>query len=1779
MKKYGNRYLVQRVISMDSMGKTLEVVDEKTSQKRKFRIFNRDIPFAASDRFLDDFLFYSRVRHCNILRNYRFDVVDNSKADSDNLQYYYTSEYVDETKRLDYRILSLEERLCVLECAIRAICYLNFMGIVYGRLTFENVFIIRKEDGSIDVKLNDLASIVAMREGGVLESAGSKFVVSGRELNQLTPKADIFSLAKMSYYLFTGCDYEKDSIDFMSLQGVDERFADLIALSTHVDPDKRPESVLDFWRALVPVLGISIDFTDKEYYENIHFSGAFVAHFKNRDTLIENTYDFFAGKFDRSAVFVRSREGMGKSRFLLEIRHRLKIAGLSTHFVAGEKGEKGEYPTFARLLRSVLSIHPLHSANIERLGADLLHLVPEYSEVWGVKPSGESNPGLLENRIIARSLSHLGELAAYSNTVFMIDDVDALNENELDLLAAIIKIERDKSPFLILSVNDMPAQLQEWDITDEYYQIELEPFNYNDTVKYLKQILNIGDVAKLIARAMNGLCHGNPRIIEKSVGHLYQTGKIVMSEDRKWEILALDFSIGEEEKQDLGLGDIDEVISKLSDDAHRILKLLSVYSQKVDVFFAIMFSGMTGKVFLKAMEELLNSKIILKTTSDWGNYYEFSDYRLINLIYQGIDKEEKLALHARSALTYETQLDDLEEAEFDSYVYHLILSDQKDKALDALVKKAESLKKQKLFAQALEYYEYALSINDIDEDTQKYLHILNNMAVINYRIGEVGPAEHYFNMLSLLARDREFYKLEVEAYVKLTYIYLMQGRTDVAQQKYDFLDLRSKSVDDDKIYIDRMFLEIRLLEAMYDFNPIPDLADELYKEAKRKGFPLYCGLALIEKARKHIVDSETDLAINCLLEAESLIIESTYERHLVEVYRLLGKIYVRYYSDASTATKYLDRALELAEKVNMFWETSMVLIDVGYLKQHLGFFDEAKSLYVEAERNASRASQSRALMLASVRMAEICIDTEDFESAKQQLDKYEDLFEENKHSKNKEYYYYFLLIKTKLFLEFRVLPFVETMVSKIKDEGLAHLSPLAKFKFFLLSSEYSYIISAATGADFDANSLRNIKLVAVTKDELILLKRFLLDLAITSYTDKRMSVFELSSQMLGELKLGDESTDVAIKCELVNSLKRGSIETVRPYAEDIAYGSLPYSWRIFCILADLLYENSDKVSALAHYIEAAALFFGKVYRISYGYRAGKMKIEHTGNRVVSRILDLGEELYGCRTEYSKSGELDKGFIFSNRLKNNILKDRKFQTQVKKNNDKKHGLSIQNWQSLIAQMDDETKNNVERLIVFLTQYTMAQYGAIMLVDENGEVVETMSTDAYYKTPSVLDYVSRMRTNRSDYEYVEKSNILHNLDWHSDKSILVFAIYLKEDDSRVFTRRTEDQNSLSRRLLAYVYLEASREINNINIRRYKNIKKYEGLCSLIINEYNVTKNATIDKLTGTYVRSYVQSRMQKLAERSDPNKWCYSVLMLDIDHFKDVNDNYGHRRGDEVLSGLGAVLKDSVRKTDIVGRYGGEEFIVILVNAPKSYALPIAEKVRAAVEKARLLGDDRELTISIGSSSYPNDGKQLDTLIENADKALYYSKNNGRNRVSAYDVNMSKSSMRYDRLAGIMTPNASENSRRMKAVLDVIAVIASDDSLEEKLRICLGIALDIVEGIEACVIMPDFKAIYSRRINDEKLYTKTSLSKTASKSIVSSKEDGAYVNWEDEDKASTGYKTPNWKTYAISSLKKDGSNYGRLFVWSTIRNKEYSYNDYSFLAGISPLVATVLVDHGK
>jgi diguanylate cyclase (GGDEF)-like protein len=222
--------------------------------------------------------------------------------------------------------------------------------------------------------------------------------------------------------------------------------------------------------------------------------------------------------------------------------------------------------------------------------------------------------------------------------------------------------------------------------------------------------------------------------------------------------------------------------------------------------------------------------------------------------------------------------------------------------------------------------------------------------------------------------------------------------------------------------------------------------------------------------------------------------------------------------------------------------------------------------------------------------------------------------------------------------------------------------------------------------------------------------------------------------------------------------------------------------------------------------------------------------------------------------------------------------------------------------------------------------------------------------------------------------------------------------------------ESETSFVRSIACIPMVVYNDVIGVINVTNKKNGKEFVNQdlkmlnavadqAAAAVNKAQLWDMAVTDSLTGLYVRRYFLIKLNEEIHRAERFDKIISVIMADLDNFKDINDTYGHAAGDRALEAISHFLQKNIRDVDTIARYGGEEFVMLIPDADQDAAFSLAERLREELAKVRL-ENMPPITVSFGIASFPVDGQNVEDLIKKADAAMYAAKRNGRNSSVKY-----------------------------------------------------------------------------------------------------------------------------------------------------------------------------------
>lgn len=274
-----------------------------------------------------------------------------------------------------------------------------------------------------------------------------------------------------------------------------------------------------------------------------------------------------------------------------------------------------------------------------------------------------------------------------------------------------------------------------------------------------------------------------------------------------------------------------------------------------------------------------------------------------------------------------------------------------------------------------------------------------------------------------------------------------------------------------------------------------------------------------------------------------------------------------------------------------------------------------------------------------------------------------------------------------------------------------------------------------------------------------------------------------------------------------------------------------------------------------------------------------------------------------------------------------------------------------------------------------------------------------------------------------------------------------------------------------VLGAIYLDSTSPVRSLDKADLKLLEMVGAQAAIALYNARLRHEASTDPLTGLlnrgFMRQVIDDELKQAREHGEP----VGLLLLDLDHFKRINDSYGHDVGDEVLKRAAQRIRRTIRRDDHAARWGGEEFLVLLPRSDLQGAMTVAEKIARAI-KGQPIGEQQvRITVSIGVSLFPDHGENQAQLIKHADQALYAAKNSGRDRVLVFHPELDHPGHRSDPFESLFDRDAARTQRNLKALFDTIDLLRSSGDPEEILAGTLDNVCDLTRARRALLVVSE------------------------------------------------------------------------------------------------------------
>jgi len=390
---------------------------------------------------------------------------------------------------------------------------------------------------------------------------------------------------------------------------------------------------------------------------------------------------------------------------------------------------------------------------------------------------------------------------------------------------------------------------------------------------------------------------------------------------------------------------------------------------------------------------------------------------------------------------------------------------------------------------------------------------------------------------------------------------------------------------------------------------------------------------------------------------------------------------------------------------------------------------------------------------------------------------------------------------------------------------------------------------------------------------------------------------------------------------------------------------------------------------------------------------------------VLAIISLGSKKSGQPFTNSEMIFLDKIIQYISPIINKFQKLKEKESSLSYLQKTLHNISILYNIGQAMNFIDDLKRLIQIILAKAIQTIGAEKGSLMLYDSG---TEELVIKVVYGLPD-KEVEDKINEGLIECTKIKVGEGIAGEAFAHKKAIIT---NLGSNDPRFFQSDLSNVHSLL--CLPLIVKDEAIGVINISNKKDKNLFNQDDLdfmgalanqAAIAISNAQLYKLAITDSLTKLYIRRHFEYLLDNELRRSHRYKHQMTLLMMDIDNFKSINDTYGHQIGDEMLKHIAEVILNTLRKIDMPSRYGGEEFAVILPETHKDNAKRIAERLRKKIANIIIRTKDKQEvcpTISIGIASYPLDTEDRSDVIGFADKALYFAKSSGKNCVAEYTL---------------------------------------------------------------------------------------------------------------------------------------------------------------------------------
>lgn len=1716
-----------------------------------------------------------------------------------NKNYYYASAFLKNSKKLcSIKFKNKEKILDVFVKLCQMLNYLDVQGCIYNSLNDDSIYYNEEED--IIVFKDMLSAELTKYEFNEEQENREIFNLCKKNNDEDTLSVQVYSLGII--LLMLCLKSKKVEINSKNLEiivkNIDGSYSNNLYLQKNIDEDiyniiknmiqldkrNRYNNITDVILEINKVYNKNFKPYKKELLEKLNFNTRLVGRSEQVEKIVKLCESM--NKYERidKIVAVHGESGVGKTRFLKHLEYILNLKNFTVY--------SNLYTTKKSnaLLYILKNIASNASEDLILKYGDILNIfIPNFTSKYNIEITENDLKNKDKVKVINEVIKFICEVTRDKPAIIIIDNLHYEDEQTLNFfIYSLNKYNKENNVLIIFSycdgeckknkkfidfLNKIKANIQNG------LKIRLSDFNENETDEMISNVLCKRYVSNAFTQIIYNNTHGNPLFIEEVLKNIFFRKYIYINDDsgkwyNKYELKHLKLPAT---MYDTVKDQIDE-FDKISKD---ILTIMSIFNKAINKELILKMLNIDISILSDKLAQLIDMGVLCRKIEDRGFVYDFYNKFLKLYLYDDIDDDEKVEKHKMAYKVLEKYYFDGSLEYLEEIIYHLEKSNDKESLKYYCIKNAQRMLEVNNKKDAISNYFKILNSYKEHEFDEEILKILIEIGILYKEECDTEKALECFNKTSKIGAMKDFTKITVDSMILIVSILLNDKDFNEIEKYMLKIEKLLKDIEYENGNIAYMHIKAEMYMSMGEYDKSYDIGLKGMELCKDKYLDYrfkFCNMitAIL------IVKNKPQEALPILIENLELCTDK-YPLAKVRIMNNIGLIYSDFYEEMDKAMEYYEMVYKIEVDNNIESCGVLGLVNIGFVQYSLDEYEEAYNTFMKAIENLRKKELKEAEK--QKRFEHYCYMY--LGSISYKFGKYSEAYRyyslvknyaDGPDVDNRDKGQFYILAYNLHCLcgeKEKVKSFLNIAKKSSKNTGVS-LTKLAKV------CEIVYELEENAEKDIDKYLIILEEMIEdiVNKDNIILI---VLNSVINFYLKKEYEKAILVLQLANEYELEIDFKRNNRTLRFLNHilLENPNIESLNLMLSDFKEQEENFLlWILLICIGDKFLESGQYNYAIIYYFEACGSIIDLILQMPKELRLGffiSNKME-TAFIKFKGLLDYYKKekqelnLNEYKLQLNNNQEMES--LFKDVLNEEIIRGELLSISLKDVNANLYNLNIRSTSELFKNFTSDSMNNIKLILKYLSYITISNKAMVIVEDENGfNILE--STSNVTKLPKDLNIINTVRDTKKEFilnenymEYLELDNC--KVSTSQIKGIMCVPIIMDsnlENNNRKCTMHYVDN------IKGYIYLESDQILNKINNESLETCLNLSKVLGVLIEKYLSEVSSSLDKVTGSMTRKYLEKAITLQLDSCSECSSSFSILMFDVDFFKGVNDDFGHRTGDNILKEICKTAMLNIRESDICGRYGGEEFIIVLPETSSEEAFGISERVRTSVKERDLLSGRRDVTISIGIANYPEHATEYEDLIEKADQALYAAKNTGRNKSVIWDESYRGNLNSTNKITGIVSGNINKDIRIASTMLDIIEIVGENKNKDEIIYLCLGSIMKMIECKSASLFIingTDVDNIYTRKPGEADWFTLKKYDKDLILDVIKEKKTNTTIEIEDLSKLEDNSLSTDFKSVIMTPIIQKGVVIGILYLCAYSSTKEFGIEDANILSMVGKIM---------